>query len=389
MAAHVIMPMLGMAQETGKVLRWLKPQGQAITKGEPLVEIETDKVTVELEAPASGILAQVMTSAGESVPVGHIIAVIAAPGEVLTDLPPSGVSPVPLSQRPAASASTGTALTPSGTPARPQASPKARRLASERGIDLATVSGSGPSGVVVANDLPGAVGGGAAVEPVPLATSAAWRVMAQRTTQSWTSVPHFFLFREVNATALIAARDRYRAGGDPEVTYTDLLINLVATALRAHPRLNGRWANGQVVLNAEIHVGIAVAVEEGLIVPVIRHADRLPVAELVVRRRDLVARAQHGTLRLEDVQGGTFTISNLGMYGVDAFTAVLNPPQAALLAVGQIADRVVPVEGRPSVQPMMVLSLACDHRVADGARGAQFLQTLAALIAQPPAEGTG
>jgi len=387
-AAQVIMPALGMAQESGKVLRWLKAEGQSVAQGEPLLEIETDKVTVSLEAPASGILAQVRAAEGETVPVGQLIALIAAPGEPLPErsasstIPlatPSGDRPQPLSPTPASGS------VPSGTPARPYASPKARRLARQRGVDLAAFVGTGPGGAVLAGDV--RVGGRTVSAPPPtLATSAVWRVMAERTTQSWTSAPHFFLFRDVNARALLSARDVCRDRGSSEVTYTDLLVRVTAAALREHPRLNGRWESGRVIANADINVGLAVAVKDGLIVPVIHRADQLSLEEIVARRLELMKRAQEGALELSDVQGGTFTLSNLGMYGVDAFTAVLNPPQAAILAVGRIADRVVPVEGRPGVQPMMTLSLACDHRVADGVRGAQFLETLAALLAKPPVD---
>jgi len=384
------MPALGMAQETGKVLRWLIVEGQAITKGEPLLEIETDKITVELEAPASGILTQVKAAAGETVPVGQVIGVIAAPGELLSS-PPSSRSDLPHAPQESSQTSTVTeqsehqATTRSmPSPSRPVASPKARRLAHERGIDLAALSGSGPGGAIVAGDLQTAARGSDREHAVSLPTSAAWRLMAERTTQSWTSAPHFFLFRELNVSALIAVRDQGRAHTGADVTYTDLLVQLVAAALREHPRLNARWEGSQVVLIPEINIGLAVAVETGLLVPVLRRADQLSLVDIVARRSELVSRAKQGTLRLDDVQGGTFTISNLGMYGVDAFTAVLNPPQAAILAVGQIAERVVAVAGQPSIQPMMTLSLACDHRVADGARGAQFLETLAALVAKPP-----
>ncbi len=369
------------------MLRWLKSEGQAIVQGEPLLEIETDKITVELEAPASGTLARVTAAAGETVPVGQVIAVISAPGELLTEILASSPSPAagPKSApaRPAPTPPTAPAP-PSAPPAHPQASPKARRLARERGVDIAALSGTGPDGAVLASDI-GDSGGRAGPETQSsLATSPIWRVMAERTTRSWTSAPHFFLLREVHAAPLVAARERCRVHVSADVTYTDLLVQLVAAALRDHPRLNGTWDNGRIILNPEINVGVAVAVEEGLLVPVIHRTDRLSLGEIVARRVELVKRAQGGTLQLEDVRGGTFTLSNLGMYGVDAFTAVLNPPQAALLAVGRITDRVVPVEGRPSVQPVMILSLACDHRVADGARGAQFLERLAALLAEPP-----
>jgi pyruvate dehydrogenase E2 component (dihydrolipoamide acetyltransferase) len=210
-----------------------------------------------------------------------------------------------------------------------------------------------------------------------------WQIMARRLTESWNTVPHFYLERDVNASQLLAWWERAKLRVSEKVTLTDLLVKLVATALRKHLRLNAAWQNENIVLNHEVNVGLAVAVEEGLLVPVIRQADRLGLSALADSRRDIVGRARSGQASLDDLQGGTFTISNLGMFGIDAFSAIVNPPQAAILAVGRIADRVVPVEGQPSVQPMMTLTLSCDHRVVDGARGAQFLQTLVSFIEDP------
>jgi pyruvate dehydrogenase E2 component (dihydrolipoamide acetyltransferase) len=216
-----------------------------------------------------------------------------------------------------------------------------------------------------------------------------WRVMAERMTQCWTTVPHFYLLREANAEGLIAWRARLlkraaeRSTFREKITFTDLLTKVVAGALAGHPRLNASWRDGVIVINHEINVGLAVAVEGGLVVPVIRGADRLGAGEIAHRRQELMARAQAGKLRPEDLAGGTFTLSNLGMYGVDAFNAIVNPPQAAILAVGRIAERVVAVNGQPAVRPTLILSLSCDHRVVDGARGAAFLDTLAEFIEDP------
>lgn len=217
----------------------------------------------------------------------------------------------------------------------------------------------------------------------PVTPGTVWRLMAERTTHTWTTVPHFFLLREVDASGLVAWLEDHRARFQAEVTYTDLLIRLAGVALRAHPRLNARWEDGKIAFADSINIGLAVAADDGLIVPVIRGADRLPIGEIARRRADLVARTRGGRLRPDDISGGTFTISNLGMYGIDAFTAVINAGQAAILAVGRIAGRVVPLEGRPTVRPMLTLSLSCDHRVVDGVRGAQFLDTLAGLIEEP------
>ena len=207
--------------------------------------------------------------------------------------------------------------------------------------------------------------------------------MAQRLTESWNTVPHFYLERDVNATQLLAWWQSVKQRVSENVTLTDLLVKLVAAALGKHPRVNAAWHDETIVLNSDINVGLAVAVEEGLLVPVIHRADKLRLAELAQRRKEVVDRARSGKPPLDDLQGGTFTLSNLGMFGIDSFNAIVNPPQAAILAVGRIAERVVPVDGQPGVQPMMTLTLSCDHRVVDGVRGAQFLQTVVSFIEEP------
>ena len=354
MPTDVIMPALGMAQETGRLLRWLKADGDTVLKGEPLMEVETDKVTVEVEAQADGMLTAIRAAEGDDVQVGATVALILAAGE---EPPPAAAEPQTAMRR-------------------GLASPKARRIAAELGIDLAGVQGSGPRGAVVAEDL-----ASLRTEPV---SSSIWRVMAERTSRSWQEVPHFYLTREVDAGALERwrASARSRPGGE-RVTHTDLLVRLVAAALRGHPRVNSSFLDGRIVANDEINVGLAVALDEGLVVPVIHNADRLDLVELAERRVALVAAAREGTLRPDDVRAGTFTISNLGMFGIDAFNAIVNEPQAAILAVGRIAERVAPVDGRPAVRPTLVLTASFDHRVVDGAIGARFLQALAALVEEP------
>ena len=378
MPAEVIMPALGLAQETGKVLRWLKAEGESVSKGEPLLEVETDKVTVELEAPADGVVAAVRAE-GDDVPVGEIVAFVLAPGESAPEAAPAtvGVSrEASVQAEPAVEA----ASAPEERPRRRLASPKARRLAQERGVDLDSVTGSGPHGSVLAADLTGATENGTAA----IETGAIWQRMAERVAKSWQTVPHFFLVREVDASRLEAWRQavRGRRGGEG-VTHTDLLVRISAAALEEHPRVNATWREGAVVAQEEINLGIAVAIDEGLVVPVIRGANRMPLPELAARRAELVEAARAGRLAPTDVQGGTFTISNLGMYGVDAFLAVVNAPQAAILAVGRIADRVVAVDGAPAVRPTMTLAFSFDHRVVDGAGGARFVDTVAALVEEP------
>ena len=375
MPSDVIMPALGMAQETGKVLRWLKSEGDSVTRGEPLLEIETDKVTVDVEAPADGILAGIRAAAGADVPVGETIAVLLAVGESLVDVP--RLADV------VAAAPVAVAATASPAPTRARrtlASPKARRLAAERGVDLAALTGSGPGGAVVAADIDASHDGEVETAPV----SSVWRLMAQRTTESWQSVPHFYLRREVDASRLESWRSAARERpGLERVSHTDLLVKLSAEALRRHPRVNSSWHGGSVVPADGVNVGVAIAIEEGLVVGVLHEADRLSLADTAARRIELVDAARSGRLQPEDVAGGTFTVSNLGMYGVDSFDAIVNAPQAAILAVGRIVDRIVPVDGQAAVRPMLQLSVSFDHRVVDGARGAEFLDTLASLVEEP------
>ena len=432
MAKDVIMPALGMAQETGTLLQWLKAEGDEITKGEPLMEIETDKTTVEVEATASGILANVTAGPGDEIPVGQVIALILAPGETApesiavsteglaatTEEKPTEVLASPLAARIAAEhnvdlklvkasgeriqkedvlayiATQSPAKTTTPANGRVLASPKARRLAQEQNLDLATIMGSGPDGAVLAADVLSAATA-EKTEPTPTAAlrpvtegealpmSRMWQVMAQRLVESWNTVPHFYLEREANATQLLAWWEGALKRVSDKVTLTDLLVKLVAAALRKHPRVNAMWRNDNIILNQDVNVGLAVAVEEGLLVPVIHQADQLGLHDMAARRQELISRSRDSKLSLDDLNGGTFTISNLGMFGIDSFSAIVNPPQAAILAVGKIADKVVPVDGQPGIQPMMSLTLSCDHRVVDGARGAQFLQTLVSFIEDP------
>jgi pyruvate dehydrogenase E2 component (dihydrolipoamide acetyltransferase) len=418
LAKDVIMPALGMAQDTGTLIQWLKAAGDQVTKGEPLMEVETDKATVEIEAPASGILASVTAQAGDVIPVGQRIALILAPGEEDSKSPlptkpepaslpkseakPASVTATPVAARLAAEHNLDiTQIKPQGSQIRKEdvlayldnqnksttstrvlASPKARRLAKERNIDLTQIRGTGPEGAILVSNLQSLL----ANPPITdnqLATSRMWRAMADRLSQAWTTIPHFYLIREVNASRLVAWRAKIQNNSAEKITYTDLLVKLTAAALRRYPRLNASWQNESIVFNSDINIGLAVAVDEGLLVPVIHRADELSLSQLAARRSEIVSRAQTGKLALDDLTAGTFTISNLGMYGVDAFNAIVNPPQAAILAVGRIVDRVVPVNGQPAVQPMITFSLSCDHRVVDGARAAEFLQALADLIEEP------
>lgn len=454
MAKEVIMPALGMAQETGTLLTWHKRQGDTVNKGELLMTVATDKTDVEIEAPATGILQGVTLNEGEEAPVGQTIAWLLAPGEAIPGAQPNGAPTPAVTPAPAAAAAalpatpvaarmaaehsvdlrlvkaTGDRIQKEDvlaylaaqekaaqpviqekTTGKVLASPKARRLAAEQGLDLDAINGSGPDGAIIAADVLAAAQAKpltqptAPVSPSPVAPSPVaqppisqppvapsadaipmsrpWRIMAQRLQQSWTTVPHFYLERDVNATALGQWRKALQARSRAKITYTDLMVKAVAAVLRKHSRLNASWHDEQIIANREINVGLAVAVEDGLLVPVVHNADHLGLSEIAVRRSELVEKAQAGKLPPADLANGTFTISNLGMFGVERFNAIVNPPQAAILAVGAIVERVVPVNGQPAVQPMMTLTLSCDHRIVDGARAAQFLQTLVGYLEDP------
>jgi pyruvate dehydrogenase E2 component (dihydrolipoamide acetyltransferase) len=386
MAYSIVMPALEMAQESGKLVSWRKKEGEHVAKGEPLLDVETDKAVVEIEAPASGILAGVTAREGDILPVGETIGWIVAPGEK----PPAAASPQATGRHPSAKPTSDSwpALKAGRRTARSdgRASPKARRLARERGIDLASVRGSGTGGEILAEDIQ-AMAGSAAAPAAADALGAVARLMAERTAASWKTVPHFFVVREVDAAGLLAERERRASEVEKargvRLTHTDLLIALVARALVKHPRLNASWDSGAIRTNKEVNVAIAMAVEQGVVAPVIAHADSKDPAEIAALRGELTERARANRLRPSDIAGATFTISNLGMYEVDAFSAIINPPQAAVLAVGRIADRVVPVDGQPGIRPRMTITLSCDHRVVDGARAAEFLRDLAGALAAP------
>ena len=424
MPTEVIMPALGMSQETGRLIAWLKQEGDAVERGDILMEIETDKTTVEVEAAASGTLVNVTAQAGDDVPVGSVIALIRAPGESVPSLPTKAT---PISVNSVSNAATdrstkaatpiavrvaevhgvdvnqiptqGKRVTrtdveayfirsqPVTTDGRVLASPKARRLAHERDFVLAQIPGSGPEGAILAADVlnfePDADVSSGTISQTQPQTGIMWRRMAERLTESWQTVPHFYLKRDVSAEVFTAWRKSALSRSDEKITHTDLLVKVVAAALKQHPHINGQWNGSSVVFNEAVNIGLAVAVDEGLLVPVIHQADTLGLKAIARRRQEIVERAQNSKLQPADLQGGTFTISNLGMFGIDEFSAIVNPPQAAILAIGSITDRIVPVDGQTVIRPMMTLSLSCDHRAVDGTRGAQFLDTLARLIADP------
>jgi pyruvate dehydrogenase E2 component (dihydrolipoamide acetyltransferase) len=402
MAFSVVMPALEMAQETGKLIAWRKQEGDRVTKGEILLEIETDKAVMEIEAQADGLLAGIKASAGQDIPVGQTIAWIVAPGEAVP-VEDAGANAAPTARATSAKVETPAAASAgapaSSAPSSAKISPKARRLAKELGVDISKVHGSGPGGEILTSDIQAAsastgsvsasansVAASPAVGILETPTSIG-RLMAERTTQSWTTVPHFFVSRDVDASALDRHREHVLAeierGHGVRVTHTDLLVALVAKTLLKHPRLNASWTAEGVRLHQHVNIGVAIAVNDGVVAAVIPNAQSATLAEIARQRRDVAERARAGKLRPADIADATFTISNLGMYKVDAFSAIITPPQAAILAVGAIGDRVVAVEGKIEVRPMMTLTLSADHRVADGARAAMFLADLVEAIRNP------
>ena len=406
MAISVVMPALEMAQETGKLVTWLKKEGEQVKKGDMLLEVETDKAVVEIEAQSDGILGGVTANTGDVVPVGQTIAWLLKPGE---SVPQQG-TPVQTGRTgaaaaPSASAPVGASAGPGpaepGSAAGARISPKARKLAREHGVDIAKVKGSGPGGEILADDIMKAAAASIVVPEAevrsaapPLVASAGpadamtsiGRIMAERTTQSWTTVPHFFVSREVDVSALKAARDamvpKIEELHGVKMTHTDLIVAAVARALRKHPRMNASWDSGRITVHPEINVGLAIAVENAVVAAVVHGADRASIGDIAKQRIDKASRARANKLSPGDISGATFTISNLGMFNVDTFTAIIVPPQVGILAVGAMVDRVVVIDGMLAVRPMMTVTLSADHRVIDGASAARFLNDVVAAIGE-------
>jgi pyruvate dehydrogenase E2 component (dihydrolipoyllysine-residue acetyltransferase) len=400
--AEVIMPKMGDAMEEGKILKWKKRPGDAVTKGEAIAEIETDKVNVDIEAEDSGVLLTILVPEGQTVAVGTNIAVIGAPGQQVTPQPaPSpGLAAKPTTPTPppiAAARPSGPPATRADTADRVKASPLARNLATEHGIDLATVRGTGPDGRITKEDVealvatatrpappappvPGAEG---EFEAIPLTKMR--QTIAKRMSQSKQQAAHFYVTVEVNMDAAQRARQQLNAAQTAgKVSVNDLVVKAAALALRQYPNLNSALIDGTIRRYQRINVAIAVALPEGLIAPVVHDSDRLPLVELAGKIHDLGERARAGHLHPEDYNGGTFTVSNLGMFGdVENFIAIINPPQTAILAVGKALPRAVVRTGQIVAATTMKLTISADHRVTDGAEAAQYLQEVKRLLETP------
>jgi pyruvate dehydrogenase E2 component (dihydrolipoamide acetyltransferase) len=385
--------------ESGTIVRWLKQEGDQVEKGEPLYELDTEKVTQEVEADASGVLLKILAGEGEEIEVGKRIAVIGEEGEeVATEVDEDEQeegSPAPAreeerergreadTKEPEPEAKE---TEPARADGRVKASPLARRIARERGIDLRSLTGTGPEGRVVAEDVERAAAtpahatvGAAPLEAEVQKLSSVRRTIARRLTEAW-QAPVFQISMSADMTRSLALREHLR---DEKVTVTDVLTKLCAIALLRHREVNVHFADDEIRIFPSAHIGIAVATERGLLVPVLRECERKSLVQLAAERAELVARTREGKLSQEDLEGGTFTISNLGMYGVENFIAVLNPPQAAILAVGAVEERPVAQGGDLVVRPLMSLTLTCDHRAVDGATAAEFLRELKTLLEEP------
>jgi len=371
MAVQIVMPKLGMAMTEGEVVKWLKEDGAQVAKDEPVVQVMSKKITYEVKAPQAGVLRQAVPPK-QKVPVGAVIGYITAPGE---EVPVTPAAPA------AAAGSTAQAEV--------LATPMAKRLAREHGIDLREVRGTGPGGRIQESDVlayleqrrqaPAAPEAPPAARVIPF--TGMRRAIAERMTESLQTMAQVTITTEADVTGLVEFVDRLKTRAD--ISYTAVLVKAVAAALKQHPILNSTLVGDEIRLLDEINIGVGVALDEGLIVPVIRNADRLSLAEIDRELKRLAAAARAGTLTVDEVTGSTFTISNLGMYGVDAFTPIINPPEVAILGVGRITEKPAVYRGQVAVRSLMTLSLTFDHRVVDGAPAAAFLQTLAGMLAQP------
>jgi pyruvate dehydrogenase E2 component (dihydrolipoamide acetyltransferase) len=414
-ATEVKLPRLGQGMESGTIVRWLKTEGDAVAKGEPLYELDTDKVTQEVEAESDGVLLKIVVADGE-VDVGTTVGIIGAQDEDVSALLAgaqggNGDAPAPAQEQeqqepadepaaeseqpePQATEAVAGPTAPRAEGDRVKASPLARRIARERGVDLTRIAGTGPEGRVIAEDVekaelrPAATGEPAlarAGEPEVVELTSTRKTIARRLTEAW-QAPVFQLTVTADATELVAVRERMvelLREGETKPTVSDVLTRVVASALVRHRPVNAHFVDGKINRFSAANVGIAVAAPSGLVVPVIRDADRKSVLEIAADRADVVTRARDGKLQLADLEDGTFTISNLGMYGIEQFVAVLNPPQVAILAVGSIEDRPAALDGELVVVPTLTMTLTCDHRAIDGSEGAEFLRDVKAYVESP------
>lgn len=407
MAKIIGLPKLSPTMEEGVLLEWAKKEGDSVEIDELLAEVETDKATMEFRSFDKGVLLKILVEAGESAAPDTPVAIIGKAGEdisaLLAEVAARGsasapTAPEPKAEEPAKPAAAAAPVAPAAAPVRADgerafASPLVRRLAREQGIDLATIHGSGPRGRIIKRDLEGATAAPAMatstgsfqrLPPRVEKASATRKTIARRLTESKQTVPHFYLTIDVDAGPLVAARKMMNSALDGDkVSFNDIIIKAAAMALRKFPRANASWMGDTIHYHQVVDISVAVAIDEGLVTPVIRDADRLGVLEISHSVRELAGKARDKKLRLEEMTGGTFSISNLGMYGVEEFAAVINPPEGALLAVGALRDAPLVRDGELVAGKKMKVTLSCDHRVVDGAVGAQWLQVFQRYIEAP------
>jgi len=370
------MPRLSLTMKKGTVVQWFKKEGETVQKGEPLVEVLSEKVTYDVEAPESGVLRKILAGEGSNVPIDQAIGIITAPNETLTEAEITAPTPSPKVEEAAAPPQPRTAAE---TAERVLASPAAKRLARELGVDLTQVRGTGPEGRIVEDDVK-RVGEQAGIKPrirevIPLAGIR--KITAERVTLSARTAPHSTITMEVNMTDAVKLHEETGA------SYTDMLVKAVALALKENPLMNATLEDEQIKVFEDINVGVAVATEKGLLVPVIHDADKKSLNQIAATMNGLIEKAKQGKLVKEDLTGGTFTITNLGMYGVDVFIPIINPPETAILGVGRIAEKPVLINKEIKVKPLMQLSVSFDHRITDGAPAAQFLQKIKHVLESP------
>lgn len=388
MATRVLLPKQGLQMVEGQIVRWLKKPGDAVTEGEDLVVIETDKATLDIPAPASGVLLAILRGEGETVPVAETIAVIGAPGEDISALSAAPAAAAQAALAPGKPASQPAAAAPAALTAtsggRLFASPRARTAAAQAGIDIRALKGSGPEGLVIERDvLAQAARGTPAPAQGRLVQPGRMRAtIARRMRESLETAAQAEMQVDVDASEMVRLRERLKAGGQA-VSFTDIVVKAAAAALAAHPNVNSSWTPSGILVRSEINIGLAVSVEEGLLVPVIKGVDKLTLGAVAAASRDLAGRAREGKLLPREMEGAGFTVSNLGMFGVDRFTAIINQPESAILAVGRIVDRPVAVDGAVQVRPVMTITLSYDHRLIDGAPAARFLAAVREYAENP------
>ncbi len=399
MATNVLMPQMGYDMREGTVVRWHKQEGETVNRGEVIADIETDKATVEFEAYTDGVLGRIVANEGVAVPVGNLIAIITEPGEPVPDAPAApaaepAAAPVPA---PAPAATPPPAAPAPSVDGQVRASPIARRLARERDIDLALVTGTGPNGRIVEQDIldyqpPAEIAApAAAAVPAPadsrIELTRMRQTIARVTSDSKTTAPHFYVTAEMDMGKAMAMRRDVNDASDPDnrVSVNDLMVKACALALAKHPKFNAFYRGDYLEVHGAMNIGIAIALDTGLILPGVSNCESKNLQQIAAATKDLIARANSGTLRNEEYSGTTFSISNMGMFDVESFTAIIYPPHAAILAVGSVKEQAVVKDGQLAVGQMMKATLSTDHRVADGAEAAQFLMEIKRVLENPVA----